>query len=326
MRFEFRLVRKVPVVENAGECWFYDTGFPGVEMQLNDGVQEFFGIRGLRMRGVASLKRYTKFDYANSEIVTSDAPIPLAGGTTVPLEVRSNGWLVKMTVGGVEGLRYVDTGAAFSYMHNLSAQYPSAGVADECAFDGRPWTAPMRRVPCEFAGHPFEILCGDANDNPASVPSEGVIGYDFFNNFTVVIDRVGGNMTFKKNQTMTIADNPICPKLRVGRLARLAFTEYFLNHPDPEEIVRLQDGDYCHETFALSRTMPVLVPVSAIEQAPAGNRVGEAEFLQNHYWVRPVLEFDGVRYRVVNDWKEPPNPRDNRTPLEDWIRRMGLAL
>ena len=26
-------------------------------------------------------------------------------------------------------------------------------------------------------------------------PSEGVIGYDFFNNFTLVIDRVGGKMT-----------------------------------------------------------------------------------------------------------------------------------
>ena len=104
-----------------------------------------------------------------------------------------------MTVGGVEGMRYIDTGAAFSYVHNLSKDFPSAGTADECAFDGRPWTAPMRRVPCEFAGHPFEILCGDAQDNPAYVPPEGVIGYDFFANFTLVVDRVGGKVTFVKN-------------------------------------------------------------------------------------------------------------------------------
>ena len=62
----------------------------------------------------------------------------------------------------------------------------------------------MRRVPCEFAGHPFEILCGDARDNKANptgcaVPSAGVIGYEFFNNFTVVIDRPGGTMKFVKN-------------------------------------------------------------------------------------------------------------------------------
>ena len=121
----------------------------------------------------------------------------------MPLVLRG-GWLVKMTVGGVEGMRYIDTGAAFSYVHNLSTEFPSAGIADECSFDGRPWTAPMRRVPCEFAGHPFEILCGDALDNKAApngraVPAEGVIGFDFFNNFTFVVDRLGGKMTFVKN-------------------------------------------------------------------------------------------------------------------------------
>ena len=33
----------------------------------------------------------------------------------------------------------------------------------------------------------------------AVVPSEGVIGYDFFNNFTLVVDRIGGKMSFVKN-------------------------------------------------------------------------------------------------------------------------------
>jgi len=71
------------------------------------------------------------------------------------------------------------------------------------SFDGRPWTAPMRRVPCEFVGHPFEILCGDARDNKArldccAVPPEGVIGYDFFDNFTIVVDSIAGKMTFIK--------------------------------------------------------------------------------------------------------------------------------
>ena len=86
----------------------------------------------------------------------------------------------------------------------LSAGFPSSGIADECSFDGRPWMAPMRRVPCEFAGHPFEILCGDARDNKArldccAVPPEGVIGFDFFNNFTLVVDRLGGKKTFVKS-------------------------------------------------------------------------------------------------------------------------------
>jgi hypothetical protein len=197
------LIKKVPIVEIDGKRCFLDTGHPCVVKPVEPVHQEFFGIPDLHVAGVGRLKRYTKFDYANCEITTSDDPIQLEGGQTVPLEFRG-GWLVKMTVGGVEGMRYIDTGAAFSYVHNLSKDFPSAGIADECSFDGRPWTAPIRRVPCEFAGYPFEILCGDARDNKArldccAVPPEGVIGYDFFANFTLVVDRVGGKVTIIKN-------------------------------------------------------------------------------------------------------------------------------
>ena len=197
---QFKLIKKVPVVEIEGKTCFLDTGFPGVTGPVNPGVQESFGIPGLLVAGVQALKRYTKFDYQNNEIITSDDPIPLEGGVTVPLEVRNSRWLVKMTVGGVEGLRYIDTGAAYSYVHKLSTEYPSAGTVEECDFSGRPWTVPMRRVPCEFDGHSFEILCGDAKDNPAFVPDQGVIGYDFFANFTLVVDRLGGKMAFVKNK------------------------------------------------------------------------------------------------------------------------------
>ena len=197
MRFE--LIKKVPIVEIGGKRCFLDTGFPHASMSVAPGVQEFFGIPGLHVAGVKALKRYTKFDYRNSEITTSDEPISLEGGTTVPLEVRPTGWLVKMTVGGVEGMRYIDTGAAFSYVRNLSVQFPIVETADECGWTKGPFKAPARRVPCEFAGQSFEILCGDANDNPEYVPPEGVIGYDFFANFTLVVDRVGGKMTFVRN-------------------------------------------------------------------------------------------------------------------------------
>ena len=205
---KFELVKKVPIVELYGKKCFVDTGRSCVVESINPQIQRFFGISRLHVAGIGSLKRYTKFDYPNCEITTSDDPIPLEGGDAMPMEIRENckwpGWLVKMTVGGVEGMYYIDTGAAFSYVHNLSTDFPPAGIADESSFDGRPWTAPMRRVPCEFAGHPFEILCGDARDNKArldccAVPPEGVIGYDFFNNFTAVIDRFGGKMTFIKN-------------------------------------------------------------------------------------------------------------------------------
>ena len=196
MRFE--LVKKVPIVEINGARCFLDTGYPyGVDL-VDSRVQQSFGIPGLHVAGVGSLKRYTKFDYPNCEITTSDDPMPLEGGETVPL-VSQRGWLVNMTVGGVAGMRYIDTGAAYSYVHNLSAQFQAAEEVEDCGFSGKSFNAPMRRVPCEFAGHQFEILCGDAKDNPEYVPPEGVIGYDFFANFTLVVDRFGGKVAFIKN-------------------------------------------------------------------------------------------------------------------------------
>ena len=200
---QFKLIKKVPVVEIDGKTCFLDTGFPGVTMPVCAGVQESFGILGIQVAGVSSLKRYTKFDHRNNEITTSDDPISLEGGTTVPL-VSRGGWLVKMTVGGVEGLRYIDTGAAYSYVWNLSPRFPSAGDVEDIGFSGSHWTARAGHVPCELAGHPFEILCADALENQerpngAAVPKEGVIGYDFFANFTIVVDRHGWNLTFVKN-------------------------------------------------------------------------------------------------------------------------------
>lgn len=197
---KFKLIKKVPIVEIDGMACFLDTGYPHAMRPGRAEVQKYFGIPGIHVAGVQTLKRYTKFDYPKSEITTSDDPIPLEGGTTVPLEIRPDGWRVEMTVGGVEGMRYIDTGAAYSYVHNLSVQYPVVEVADECGWIRGLFNAPMRRVPCEFAGYSFEILCGDAKDNPEYVPDAGVIGYDFFANFTVVIDRHGGKMTFVKNE------------------------------------------------------------------------------------------------------------------------------
>ena len=195
---KFEQTQKVPIVELDGKRCFIDTGYPYAVGSLDSRAQQFFGIPGLHVAGVQALKRYTKFDYSNCEITTSDEPIPLEGGETVPL-VSRGGWLANMTIGGIEGMRYIDTGAAYSYVHDLSPQFPVTEVADECGWTEGPFKAPMRRVPCEFVGHQFEILCGDKKDNPEYVPPEGVIGYDFFNNFTVVVDRLGGKMTFVKN-------------------------------------------------------------------------------------------------------------------------------
>jgi hypothetical protein len=55
----FRFVKKVPIVEIGGKTCFLDTGFPGVTMPVCARFQEVFGIAGLNVAVVESLKRYT---------------------------------------------------------------------------------------------------------------------------------------------------------------------------------------------------------------------------------------------------------------------------
>ena len=44
------------------------------------------------------------------------------------------------------------------------------------------------------------LYYSDMNNNPEYVLPEGVMGYDFFNNFTIVVDRGGKKMRFIKNK------------------------------------------------------------------------------------------------------------------------------
>lgn len=98
-----------------------------------------------------------------------------------------------------EGAKWMfDTGAAYSYLRGLDKdRFESAGIAEECDLSGSRWTAPMFRVPCELAGCQFEIVCGAASDNKYGVPPDGVIGYDFFKSFTVLINRREHRLSFK---------------------------------------------------------------------------------------------------------------------------------
>ena len=87
---QFRLIKKVPVVEIDGKTCFLDTGFPGVTMPVREGAQKSFGIPGIQVAGVLSLKQYTKFDYPNCEVTTSDEIVAVMIGNTEITEYTQN--------------------------------------------------------------------------------------------------------------------------------------------------------------------------------------------------------------------------------------------
>ncbi len=213
--FKVEFSKKVPIGEADGKKWMVDTGCPISSPNLEAipemkvvlaRVGEFLGIPGLQMMGLDSLADYILVAYRNKTIIRSDEPIAFEG-TAVPMILGMHGCpCVEMTVGGKAQYYHIDTGAAYSYAHGLDkTAYEPAGTIEECDLKGDIWSAPMFHVPCAFGGHPFEILCGAASDNRAGVPSVtstgirsgGVVGYDFFNSFTVLINRRENLVTFR---------------------------------------------------------------------------------------------------------------------------------
>jgi hypothetical protein len=199
--YKIEFYKNVPIVETEGAKWMFDTGCPisSPNFTLNPKIGEFLGQPGLRMMGTDRLGDYVLIDYSAKVIVSSDDPIHFEGAS-VPL---CHGFmhscpLVEMTVGGLVKSCYIDTGAAYSYLRGLDKdRFESAGIAEECDLSGSRWTTPMFRVPCELAGCQFEIVCGAASDNKYGVPPDGVIGYDFFKSFTVLINRREYRLSFK---------------------------------------------------------------------------------------------------------------------------------
>lgn len=213
--FKVEFSKKVPIVEAEGAKWMVDTGCPisspnfEAVPKMKEAlahVGEFLGIQGVQIMGLDYLGDYILVDYRNKTIINSEEPIAFEG-TTVPMVLGMHGCpCVEMTVGGKAQYYHMDTGAAYSYVHGLDkTAYEPAGTAEECDLHGALWFAPVFRVPCEFQGHAFEIVCGAAADNKTGVPpadftsvrTGGVIGYDFFNSFAVLINRRAKLVTFR---------------------------------------------------------------------------------------------------------------------------------
>ena len=141
--FAFELVHRVPVVEKDGARWMVDTGcpysYPRLTLKLS--TQQFHGIPGLRVMGLDMLRRYVKIDYASQTIVTSDEPIALDGAIVQFRTDSLERWLVPMSVGDETREFYVDTGAAYSYVWNLSPQFPYVDTVQDNGFSGNTWLA-----------------------------------------------------------------------------------------------------------------------------------------------------------------------------------------
>ncbi len=205
LKMHLDISKRVPIaqIEGSDVKWLVETGCPVSEPpRIMGAARRFLNEKNLQLRGLDRLKRYTMIDYGKRLLVTSEDPIPFEGQECPIGGDAADSWKIRLDVNGDEHEYYVETGAAYSYIHGLFDKVgcPVARVRD-FGVSGKVWIADVYKVEASFCGNEFDLLCADASDSEEgayAVPEDGVIGFEFFKNFAVMVDNVARIMKWHK--------------------------------------------------------------------------------------------------------------------------------
>lgn len=178
---------------------FADKNFPCSQglMGVNaDYLSEQLGCEVHGIIGNDILKDYCiKFDYANKSVTFSQNSIdPPAGATSVPIELIMDVPSIQVQVAGQAVKCFIDTGAKLGYMPQELCQgcKELAAVSDFFPIVGEFQTKRYEMDSTigdqSFSGT-YGNLPGILNLSLSMVDIEGIVGYDFFTRFCVILDQ-----------------------------------------------------------------------------------------------------------------------------------------
>lgn len=171
---------------------------------LNKGVNNLSRLAGVAfttLMGMDILSQYRViFDYASEEItfLTHDEEVGLEG-VEMHLPSLMGMILVRMQIAGTQCLMALDTGAPVSYLDDsiTNGMQPVGEKEDFHPMAGR-YVTPVYELETEVGGRTFRATFGNlpmvVSLHLKLLKVDGVIGYDFFKSFKVMIDAAGGKM------------------------------------------------------------------------------------------------------------------------------------
>ena len=201
------------IIEDNGKTYLIDTGSP---FSVHDGDslefcgQQFLGhlapcspenISSLLGMHIDALVGYNVlkyfailFDYGQSEITFSDEELSLPEAISVPIDTSSGVPKVKMNLLGNEDDFFLDTGAKISYVASKTTEGLTPDETDTDFYLGYgDFETPIFDLETTIACKPFSVRYGNLpflleRTLIGLCNTKGVIGYDFFNSFKVLID------------------------------------------------------------------------------------------------------------------------------------------
>jgi len=222
--FELELFDSHPVIRDNGEIILIDTGSPGSVNSLGNldfmgrshqahrsyqgvtshSLSELVGTPITTLMGTDLLIKYkVLFDYGHNQVTFSEDEITFEGHET-NLQTFMGIPIVKLVLEGEKFKFFLDTGARLSYLSgNVTSKYQSVGIEEDFYPGAGRFRVACFELETIIGNDRFQVKYGEA---PALVETmlkmanvEGIIGYDFFIQFRILLDLYHKNLIYSRN-------------------------------------------------------------------------------------------------------------------------------
>ena len=201
------------IIEDNGKTYLIDTGSPfsvhngdmlefcgqqfprGMAPCSPNDISDLLGMHVDALVGYNVLKHFAVLlDYGKGEITFSDEGLSLPDAVAIPVDTSFGVPKVKMSLLGHEGLFFLDTGAKISFVASATTNGLTPDETDTDFYVGYgDFETPIFNLETTIAGKSFRVRYGNL---PKLLEctlmglsgTKGVIGYDFFSSFKVLID------------------------------------------------------------------------------------------------------------------------------------------
>lgn len=221
--FKLTLFKGHPIITTEGNIILIDTGAPSTihnTNQLNfvsdtynassnymglttDKLSELMGMKITTLLGADILSEFKiLFDYKNSEVTFSKNKIEFEG-QNISINSFMGIPIIEIEIEGGKIKCFLDTGAKLSYLLNtLTRGHQNTGT-DEDFYPGvGRFTTDCFNIDTSFGNETFSVKYGNLPTllemTLMLAGTNGIIGYDFFNNFKILLDLNKNEITCAK--------------------------------------------------------------------------------------------------------------------------------
>ena len=171
----------------------------------SENLSKMVGMEITTLLGVDILSKYNvKFDYRHNEVSFSKGDFSFAG-KEIDIESFMSIPIIELSIDYKTMKFFLDTGAKISYLSKIHLKnYKSIGKEKDFYHNFGTFTTECFQVKALFENEEFNVIFGilppKLHKSLLVGGIDGIIGYDFFKNFTILLDLCKKKINYIKNK------------------------------------------------------------------------------------------------------------------------------